>query len=112
MALSVRITQAVPDAGISDALIERGLLGIFALVAGLLIWRFISDQRADLLAARAQRDAMVKDVVELVIPAVTKSTALLERTGALLERQGPLDDRMAALLERIERGLPGESRGA
>lgn len=65
--------------GVEYALLQYGVLGIFAVVAGVLIRKFLADQRADLIEARAQRDAMIKDLFELVIPAVSRATEMLDR---------------------------------
>lgn len=81
----VVLTAQAEPTGIDDALMEYGLLGIFAIVAGLLIRKFLTDQRADLVETRNQRDALVKDMFDLVIPAVAKMTDLMERVEHRLE---------------------------
>lgn len=79
--LAVLLAQVAPagGAGVEDALLQYGVLGVFAIVAGALVRKFIADQRSDLVEARAQRDALVKDMFDVVMPALLRATEIFDR---------------------------------
>ncbi len=82
------LSQQAAPSGIEGTFLQYGLLGVLVLVAGAAIRKFMTEQRADLIEARNQRDALIKDLFDLVIPAVSKTADLLQRVEKRLEEEG------------------------